>query len=95
MGHIINLTMQAFLFDDDNYNISLNPTVSESDKWRLKGALGKLHNTVVFIQRSPQRIAMFIELSGGKRLKRDNSTRWNSWAHMISCALQPPIRRAI
>jgi hypothetical protein len=95
MGHIINLTVQAFLFDDNEYNISLDPTVSELDKWRSKGALGKLHNIVVFIQRSPQRIAIFIELSGGKRLERDNSTRWNSWAHMISCALRPPIRRAI
>ncbi|KFZ25264.1 hypothetical protein V502_00256 [Pseudogymnoascus sp. VKM F-4520 (FW-2644)] len=95
MGHIINLTVQAFLFDDNEYNISLDLTVSELDKWRLKGALGKLHNIVVFIQRSPQRIAILIELSGGKRLERDNSTRWNSWAHMISCALRSPIRRAI
>ena len=97
MGHIINLTVQAFLFDDDDseISISLQPTEAEKDTWRAKGALGKLHNIVVFVQRSPQRIAAFIELSGGKKLERDNSTRWNSWAHMIACALRPEIRRAI
>lgn len=95
MGHIINLTVQAFLFGDNEYNISLDPTVSELGKWCSKGALGKLHNIAIFIQCSLQRIAIFIELSGGKRFERDNSTRWNSWARMISCALWPPIRRAI
>lgn len=95
MGHIINLTVQAFLFGDDKYDISPDPTALESAKWRSKGALGKLHNIVVFVQRSPQRIAEFLEYSQGKRLERDNSTRWNSWAHMIGCALRPNVRRAI
>jgi hypothetical protein len=97
MGHTINLTVQAFPFDDDDSEIiiSLQPTEAEKDIWRVKGALGKLHNIVVFVQRSPQRIAAFIELSGGKKIERDNSTWWNSWAHMITCALRPEIRRAI
>jgi hypothetical protein len=97
MGHIINLTVQAFLFDNDDSetSISLQPTEAETDTWCAKGALGKLHNIVVFVQRSPQRIAAFIELSGGKKLERDNSTWWNSWAHMIACALRLDIRRVI
>ncbi|KFY19669.1 hypothetical protein V493_07869 [Pseudogymnoascus sp. VKM F-4281 (FW-2241)] len=93
MGHIINLTVQAFLFGDDEYNVSPNPTALELAKWRTKGALGKLHNIVVFVQRSPQRIAEFSEYSQGKRLERDNSTQYedelradilnaNEWSHI-------------
>jgi hypothetical protein len=37
-----------------------------------------LHNIVVYTQRSTQRLANFRELSGGRNLVRDNSTRWNS-----------------
>jgi hypothetical protein len=40
MGHIINLTVQAFLFGDDEYDISPDPTALELAKWRRKGALG-------------------------------------------------------
>jgi hypothetical protein len=63
------------------------------DNWRQKGPLGKLHNLVVYIQRSPQRMASFLLLSQGKRLARDNKTRWNSWHYMINQAL--PLRPAI
>jgi hypothetical protein len=58
-------------------------------RWRDKGPLGKLHNTVVYIQRSPQRREAFADLST-KRLGliRDNSTRWNSWYAMLKRALQ-------
>ena len=72
MGHIINLIVQAFLFGDDKYDISPDLTALESAKWRTKGALGKLHNIIVFVQRSPQRIAESLEYSQGKRLERDN-----------------------
>jgi hypothetical protein len=58
------------------------------DYWRQKGPLGKLHNLVVYIQRSPQRIAKFWEFSNNRNLARDNSTRWNSWYMMISTAIQ-------
>lgn len=95
MGHIINLTVQAFLFGDIKHDVSPNPTPLELANWRTNGALGKLHNIVVFVQRSPQRIAEFREYSQGKRLERDNSTRWNSWSHMIGCALRPGVQPAI
>ncbi len=61
------------------------------ENWRRKGPLGKLHNIVVYIQRSPQRIAAFLKLSSGKRLVRDNKTRWNSWYAMIDSAIQERI----
>jgi hypothetical protein len=94
-GHIINLAAQALLFSKDeeslsieqNANLSYLPTEHEMNSWRKKGPLGKLHNLVVYIQRSPQRMASFSILSQGKRLARDNQTRWNSWYYMIHQAL--------
>jgi hypothetical protein len=68
MGHIINLTVQAFLFGDIKHDVSPNPTPLELANWRTNGALGKLHNIVVFVQRSPQRIAEFREYSKAKGL---------------------------
>jgi hypothetical protein len=65
------------------------------ESWRQQGPLGKLHNIVVYIQRSTQRIQAFKELSGGRRLVRDNSTRWNSWFMMIRTAIEPRIQLAI
>ena len=65
------------------------------ETWRQQGPLGKLHNIVVYIQRSTQRIQAFKELSGGRRLVRDNSTRWNSWFMMIRTAIEPRIQLAI
>ena len=63
--------------------------------WRQKGPLGKLHNIVVFIQRSPQRKELFLQLSHGRHLVRDQQTRWNSWFAMIDRALQPDLKIAI
>lgn len=100
-GHIINLAAQAFLFhtedealaEENNTKLLSLPTEVEMARWRKKGPLGRLHNIVVHIQRSPQRIARFQELSGGRNLARDNSTRWNSWYKMISTAtiLKTPV----
>jgi hypothetical protein len=101
-GHIINLAAQAFLFSSDEDSLSkLNNTASsipsqlEMDTWRRKGPLGKLHNIVVYIQRSPQRRAAFQKLSQGRHLIRDNKTRWNSWYTMIGCAIDEKVRPAI
>jgi hypothetical protein len=102
-GHIINLVAQAFLFSTDkdalsegnNRDITYLPTELEMENWRRQGPLGKLHNIVVHIQRSPQRMAAFLKLSSGKRLVRDNKTRWNSWFAMIDCAIQERMRLAV
>jgi hypothetical protein len=93
-GHIINLTAQAFLFhlvdealaNHNNTNNLVSPTEAEMELWRKKGPLGKLHNIVVYIQRSTQRMASFRELSQGRNLSRDNATRWNSWHRMLCTA---------
>jgi hypothetical protein len=91
-GHIINLAAQSFLFHTDNEDLAAEnnegllatPTELEMQQWQQKGPLGKLHNIVVYIQRSTQRLANFRDLSGGRNLVRDNATRWNSWYSMIS-----------
>ena len=64
-------------------------------EWRQKGPLGKLHNLVVYIRRSTQRIQRFQDQTQGLNLIRDNSTRWNSWFRMIDCYLEPRHREAI
>jgi hypothetical protein len=71
------------------------PSQLEMNTWRRKGPLGKLHNIVVYIQRSPQRRAAFQKLSQGRHLIRDNKTRWNSWYAMIGCAIDEKVRPAI
>jgi hypothetical protein len=62
---------------------------------RQQSPLGKLHNIVVYIQRSTQRIQAFKELSGGRRLVRDNSTRWNSWFMMVRTAIEQRIQLTV
>ena len=40
-------------------------------------------------------MSAFLKLSSGKRLVRDNKTRWNSWYAMIDCAIQERLRLAV
>lgn len=96
-GHVINLAVQSFLFKADSEDLSIDnnidlmetPTEQEMEMWRKKGPLGKLHNIVVYIQRSSQRQAAFKSYSpGGLGLIRDNKTRWNSWYNMLQRALR-------
>ena len=60
--------------------------------WRKQGAIGKLHNLIRFIQASPQREAMFMDIAESVPSELDesddskycltiidnNRTRWNS-----------------
>ena len=83
-GHILNLAATAFLFNTANealvaYNNegvseSALPSEKELEEWRQKGPLGRLHNLVVWIHRSPQRRTRFLALSHGLGLIRDNLT---------------------
>jgi hAT family C-terminal dimerisation region len=89
-GHVINLAVKSFLFvtdkevlDEDTETNVYNITVREIENWRKKGPLGKLHNFVVFITASTQRLHHFLELSQNHRIPRDNTTRWNSWYMML------------
>lgn len=76
-------------------NNSQEASQEEVEAWRNAGPLGKLHNIVVYIQRSPQRQATFEKYSDGKRLPRDNKTRWNSWYLMLHNALDDNMKKAI
>ncbi len=96
-GHIINLAVMEFLMGKrppttDGYH---GPSDDEVEKWRKRGAIGKLHNIVVYITWTPQRLQTFTILSDGFRLRRDNDTRWNSWYKMVEWALRPKIRHAV
>ena len=94
-GHVINLAVQAFLFGKtvDDYEFPENLTDSPSDvqlnQWRKLGPLGKLHNIIVWIMGSPQRIQSFRDrTTQGYMPHRDNSTRWNSWYDMLDWAIK-------
>jgi hypothetical protein len=98
-GHILNLAAQAFLqvqdpelLEPDN-DASVENTCEQVDIWKKHCAIGRLHRFVVRMQKSPQRYHLFLVMSQGKHLPRDNSTRWNSLEKMISTAIE--LRRAI
>jgi len=59
------------------------PSDIELQDYRKLGPQGKLHNIVVYIMRSPQRIQKFRRLSKGLMPKRDHRVRWNSWYIML------------
>jgi hypothetical protein len=97
IGHIINLSVQAFLrglskdFDfkssedgilDKDFNNS-----PEVKRWRKLGPLGKLRNLVVYILASPKRRQIWKEYAP-KLLKKHNATRWNSVYTMIGRAIE-------
>ena len=96
-GHVVHLAVMEFLVGKrppttDPYR---GPTDQEVEQWRRRGAMGKLHNIVVYITCTPQRLQAFTALSEGLRLRRDNGTRWNSWYKMVEWALRPKVRQAI
>ena len=91
IGHIINLSAQSFLFVDQAE--VLETTQNEMDKWRRLGPLGKLHNFVTYIGRTPQRKKQWRAISRGKNIARDNGTRWNSWDKMLREAI--PLQKAM
>jgi len=106
LGHVINLAAKAFLygkdfdaFEKDVENVRENSELlKELDIWRKRGPVGKLHNVVVFICRSPQRRQRFADIKGLSsddksnmdhlNLVVDNATRWNSLYLMIDRALK-------
>lgn len=103
-GHIINLAVMEFLIGKrprtvDSYR---GPFDEEVAQWRKRGAIGKLHNIVVYMTWTPQRLQTFTVrlqtftiLSDGLRLRRDNDTRWNSWYKMVEWVLRPKVRQAV
>lgn len=96
-GHIFNLVGQAALFGSDSeaFASALNDITTEElelRQWRKKGPIGKLHNIVYWVNRSPQRCERLDQLQQkliaplkpeGKKdiyqLIKDVETRWNSF----------------
>jgi hypothetical protein len=114
MGHIINLIVQAFLFNTKTTGITeeevegiekddiaqadgIEPVVSNEtreqtqrdrrEKFRSLGAMGKLHNIVVYIRCSAGQTARWLKLCI-RMIPLDNRTRWNSWYLMIKVAVE-------
>jgi len=101
-GYIINLSVNSFIYVTDKENLEeeeepgkLKQTLKEIDQWRKFGPIGKLHNIVVDIQSSAQKMQEFMVLSKQNRPARDNKTRWNSMARMIKKAITSPVYEAI
>ncbi|PNP73637.1 hypothetical protein FNYG_13019 [Fusarium nygamai] len=101
-GHVINLAVQAFLFgkNKDASDEALRQVsqlsydeqegaverAETATTWRQYGALGMLHNLVVWTRSSSQRYQAFLKVAG-RMIAQDNSTRWNSWYLMIHAAI--------
>ncbi len=94
MGHIINLSAQSFLFSNHADALEDFPfTLHDREKYRKLGPLGKLHNFIVSIGRTPQRKQQWKLIARGKWISRDNSTQRNSSEKMLSGAV--PLRKCI
>jgi hypothetical protein len=98
-GHIINLAVQAFLFqnvfeidelesyDEKEKKGETGDEEEKRAKFRLIGPLGQLHNIIVHIRGSTARTNEFLELAG-RKVPLDNRTRWNSWFLMLVIAIE-------
>jgi hypothetical protein len=91
LGHIMNLVVKAFLWGDDPETFeretdtlrSMDDEDAELQLWRKQGPLGKLHNIIVWIGRSPQRRDKFEDKvrqihpeTTSAALFHGNETRW-------------------
>jgi hypothetical protein len=82
-GHIINLSVNSFLYvidsdnleDDEEQPPQLRQTLKDIKQWRKYRPIGKLHNIVVDIQSSAQKMQEFLNLSQKVRPSRDNKIR--------------------
>jgi hypothetical protein len=99
LGHIINLAVQAFLFqgidigkeEEEDREEGEDETTEEKEKkrqarFRKMGSLGKLHNIVVHIRSPSSGHAKEFKKLAGRMISLDNRTRWNSWYNMLVIA---------
>jgi len=78
-GHIINLATKAFLFGEEAEAFELEVDLytqhqldlekKELKAWRKLGPIGKLHNIVTYIRKTPQRREAFIDLAKNEAAK--------------------------
>lgn len=104
LGHILNLTVKAFLFGEDAEAFeaealaafTLQAEINELSLWRRRGPVGCLHNIIYYIKKTAQRLEDFSKLQAESnwdndhclQVIADNATRWNSVYKMIERALQ-------
>jgi hypothetical protein len=95
-GYVVNFVVKALLFGE-GLNRFTKDLKDASDFhafriWRSKGAIGKLHNLVVYITRSNQRVQAFNRAHSDAaddllvfyfRPRKDTGIRWNSIYTMI------------
>jgi hypothetical protein len=73
-GHIVNLAAKAFLFGNNPKAFETETTVAalmQQEKkaleaWRKLGPVGKLHNVVTSIRKTPQRHESFVKLANNE-----------------------------
>ncbi|KAI6854620.1 hypothetical protein KC338_g9214 [Hortaea werneckii] len=100
-GHVINLVVQSLLYGENlstfKKDLDGASDLSQFKLWRKKGAIGKVHNLVVYVCRSEQRIGVFSDIqreladelkTSALRLKKDTGMRWDSTYTMIKRALR-------
>lgn len=95
LGHILNLAAKAFLFgnekasfEDVELDNSVPMTALEAEMvfWRTKGPLGKLHNLVVYIRKTPQRREAFQACCKSVKIEDDEfegRRSPNFWCHVV------------
>ena len=90
-GHVLNLTVKAFLWGENTNTIETTEALDDVDmelerlrEWRKRGPLGKLYNCIRYTMKTPQRREKFEEpcrtyLPEGQVLSLiiGNATRWN------------------
>ena len=94
-GHIINLSVNAFLYinntkslEENEENIGskqmtqvqLKQSLAEVEEWRKFGPIGCLHNIIVDIQSSAQRFQEFLTMSKNTCPKRITRPAGTLWS---------------
>jgi len=100
-GHIVNLVVKAVLFGKGMNTLQKElagaSNKGQFDIWRNQGPIGKLHNIVVYVNRSESRQYAFHEAQRAcsvteplyvYKLVADSSVRWNSTFDMIERGLK-------
>ena len=91
INHIINLFVQAFLFDDhfdiDDEITTTNFIDAKLQTYRKFESLKKFHNVIIYIMYNSQRIQRFKALSKDVMSMRDHKIKWNFWFMMLERAL--------
>jgi hypothetical protein len=101
LGHIINLAAKAFLFGKDadafeeesETKKKLSKLEAVRELWRKKGSIGKFHNTVSFIRKTPQRREAFLETCGSGITPDIKGERYSDISTFIPRLRQTLIRR--